>query len=204
MRPIVVSMAISALWASAASAATLPMESASYSATATYDIDNNHYTSSVVADHGRERHVVQTPYGQQTIFISLAEGKAYLLQPPIGAFAMDLSSPEAGVALAVLYGAPAEPMSQETIDGMRVTKYRIATEPAANTRFDGFVWSTDDGIYVRVEGTGTHRGVSSHVARRLTGVRRAAQDPGSVTLPPGTPVLDANPIVKQFLQQGLQ
>lgn len=204
MRSLPILIASLALSAAHAVAASLPIETATYSATATYDVDSAHYTSTVVADHGRERRVIQTPYGPQTVLIDLGAGKAYLLQPGMGAFAMDLSSREAGISLAQLYGAPADPVGKETIDGLQVTKYRLTASPAANANFSGFVWSTDDGIYVKAEGSGTYRGQTSHLAMRLTGIRRAAQDPAAFELPPNMPVLDANPIVKQLLQQGLQ
>jgi hypothetical protein len=185
-------------------AATLPAETAIYSAKASYDVDNDHYSSTVISDHGRERRVIQTPYGPQTVLIDPRAGKAYLIQPGMGAFAMDLSSREVGINLAQLYGAPAEPLGRETIDGIAVTKYHVTARPADNASFDGFVWSTDDGIYVKVEGSGAYRGQTSHIAMRLTDIRREAQDPAVLQLPPGLPVLDANPIVKQLLQQGAQ
>jgi hypothetical protein len=183
-------------------AATLPPQTASYSAVAAYDIGGNHYTSTIEADHGRERRVVKTDFGPQTVLIDPAAGKAYLLQPPVGAFALDLGSKAVGIDLAQLYRAQATPLGRETIDGLPVTRYRLSASAAANAQFAGDVWSTDDGIFVRIEGEGTYRGKSSHVAIRLTDIVHRREDPAAFSLPTGTRVIDASPIVQQLLDHG--
>jgi hypothetical protein len=183
-------------------AATLPAQTASYSATTIFEIDKDHYNSTVIADHGRERRMVETPYGTQTVVINPAEGKAYLLQAPLGALALDLKSRAAGVNLAQLYGADAQPVGHETLDGQSVTKYRLNAKPAQDASFSGYVWATSDGIFVKVDGTGIYRDKTSHVAMRLTGIQRGTQDPSSFALPPGMHVIDASSLVKQLLQPG--
>lgn len=192
------------LAAPSAGAATLPPQVASYHATATYEIDGDRFTSTVVADHGRERRVIETPYGQQTVLLDPALGKAYLLQPSLGALSLDLSSHIAGIDLAALYGASAQPIGHETIEGLPVTKYRLSTHPADNTSFSGFVWSTEDGIFVKVDGTGTYRGRPSHIAMQLSGIERGPQDPAAFQLPQGSPVIDAGPLVKQLLDRTVE
>jgi hypothetical protein len=189
-----------ALLAIPAAAAPLPIPSAAYSATAIYDIDGNRYTSTVAADRGRERYVVDTPYGPQTLFVDHAAGKAYL-QSPLGAFKVDLASASAGLHIPQFYATDADPVGRETVDGMAVTKYRVSASPADNARFTGYVWSTADGIYVKAEGTGTYRGHASRVAMHLTGLVRAPQDPSTLSPPSDAPMVDANPIVEQFLHQ---
>jgi hypothetical protein len=188
--------------ATVAKAATLPPETASYSADAILELGDQHFQSTVVADHGRERRVVETPYGPQTVILDLAGNKAFLIQPTMGAFSMDLASAAAGLDFAGLYETPVQPLGHEILDGLKVTKFRVSARPARNAGFDGFVWSTDDGIIVRVDGEGTYRNRTSHLGMRLGQIRRAAQDPSAFSLPPGLPVLNADSIVKLMLREG--
>ena len=183
-------------------AARLPAPNASYSANATYEFDGERYTSTVIADRGRERRVVKTTYGPQTVLVNFTKGKAYLLQPA-GVMSVDLSSGLAGLDVSRLYAADAEPQGQEKIEGVVVTKFRLTANPAQNTGFTGTVWASDDGMLVKVDGTGTFRGQPSHVFARLTDIRRGPQNPALLEVPGGVPILDANGFVRQLLDGNL-
>jgi hypothetical protein len=179
-------------------AARLPAPDAAYSATATYQFDNDRYTSTVIADHGRERRVVKTTYGPQTVLVNFPQGKAYLLQA-IGAISIDMSSAIAGVDVSRLYTADAKSLGRETIDGIVVTKFRLTANPADNTGFTGLVWASDDGILVKIDGTGTYRGQPGRIRVQLGDIRRGPQNSALLEIPKGMPIMDANAVVKQFL-----
>ena len=178
----------------------LPAPTASYSATATYTIGKDHYTSTVFANGANERRVVDTELGPQIVIIKRNEGKAYLLQPAIGALEMPLSSKEIGVDVGQLFTTTARPAGTETISGLKTTKYRLTAQPATNTKFTGTVWATDDGIIVKVDGTGSYRGQPTHVAMALSDVKRGDQPVSSFELPRDTRIIPAGPLVKQLLE----
>jgi hypothetical protein len=68
----------------------------------------------------------------------------------------------------------------EQLEGLRVTKYRIADHGA---KF--LIWVTDKGLLVRLEGDGELNGRQLHVEYALTNIEVGPQDPLHFKLPNG-------------------
>lgn len=89
----------------------------------------------------------------------------------------------------------------ETMDGMTVTRWRVAGgEPGA--RFVGKIWATAEGVVLKIEGeaeTQQQRQPFTLVARN---VRVTRQNPGLFELPDGVQALQIPPQLVQALLQG--
>jgi hypothetical protein len=79
------------------------------------------------------------------------------------------------------------PVGQETIAGLRTTKVRVEREPKpnANGRFEGHVWTTAEGIIMKVVGSGENQGRRGEVNMTFSDVKIARQDPALFELPAG-------------------
>jgi len=79
----------------------------------------------------------------------------------------------------------AEPAGHDTILGRPVTRYRVHGRIFdSRTPFDGNVWTTEENIVLKVEGTGHGDGGNSPI--RVTAVQlvRGPPDPAVFTIPP--------------------
>jgi hypothetical protein len=79
------------------------------------------------------------------------------------------------------------PVGKETIAGLRTTKVRVEREPKpnANGRFEGHVWTTAEGIIMKVVGSGENQGRRGEVNMTFSDVKIARQDPALFELPAG-------------------
>lgn len=185
----------------AAAAERLPRPTDSYQADVAMAVGNTELTGTVRHDRGRELRTVNSKYGKQTILIRPDKGKAWLLQTALGvAVEVDLKSPEIGIDLDALYRLPATPVGRETVSGVPTTKYRVAGEVVKHSQFEGFVWSTDTGIMVRIEGTATDAGKVQPVHSLLSNLRRSPQDPSLFELPSGVSSLQLDAAAAKLLR----
>lgn len=74
-----------------------------------------------------------------------------------------------------------KPVGPEKIGGIATTKYQMTTKTAAGTRFDGYIWLTDDNIMVQSIGK-TPRG-TIHISMR--NLRRGKINPALFVVPSG-------------------
>ena len=74
-------------------------------------------------------------------------------------------------------------VGQETIEGMKATKYRVATAPGAASGFDGHIWRTAEGIVLKIEGTGEHQGKAGDIHLAFRNIRVGAIDAKVFELP---------------------
>ena len=90
-----------------------------------------------------------------------------------------------------LQGFDAEPVGEETVNGLETTKYRIEGDNGQGTTFDGHAWVTDDGIRAKLAGTVSFSdGTSSPIRITLSEVERGDQPNSLFELPEGTRVMD--------------
>jgi hypothetical protein len=116
--------------------------------------------------------------------VRLDQSLAWLLLPEVRlAIETDLS----GLALTqALFGRSESfkfaAMGPDTVEGTRTTRWRIETAdpPKANNPgagwFRGFVWARADGVVMKIEGEGEHRGRRGYVHLLFRNVRVGSQD----------------------------
>ncbi|OGW64974.1 MAG: hypothetical protein A3H49_00045 [Nitrospirae bacterium RIFCSPLOWO2_02_FULL_62_14] len=76
-------------------------------------------------------------------------------------------------------------VGEETVNGVKTTKYKVITTKKDGSKFGGFFWTTKDGITVKMdllskEGKEKHR-----ISSELTNLKIGKQDPKLFEIPPG-------------------
>lgn len=114
----------------------------------------------------------------QTVIVRVDRNLAVLLVPAMRlAIETDLS----GLSLTqALLGSSdrlkSTSMGPDTVEGTRTTRWRVETSDPKAGWFRGFVWSTDRGVVMKVEGEGEHRGRRGYVHLLFRNVRIGPQD----------------------------
>jgi hypothetical protein len=148
--------------------------------------------ATVYRDGLRERREIRAEGQTVAIITRPADQELFMLMPGMNA-AMKMNYERAMRDLdsGDLQGFDAEPVGQETVNGLATTQYRIAGDNGQGTTFDGHAWVTDDGIRAKLAGTVSFSdGTSSPIRITLREVERGDQDNSLFTLPEGTRVMD--------------
>lgn len=148
--------------------------------------------------HGGERRTVVLRLDRNVAWIILRSQRMVV--------ETDLDSLDiAFVQLATGRGVKLNALGTETIRGYRTTKYQVEAGSGDGGRFNGLVWSTAEGIVLRVDGVGEYGGRRSLVKVEAKNIQVGKQDPKLFESPPGGYVRMAlrGPAVRNFLQ-GLQ
>jgi outer membrane lipoprotein-sorting protein len=179
----ILTAALFALCAAAATAATLEPPSVDYCADRVIEAKQGTMTQKVCASGLKER-VQSTMAGMQMVSIVRHDKEVmWTLMPAqkmymeIGlkqALAQEPASPEIGVEI-VEVGA-------EKIDGIAATKYRLKVREQSA---DSFVWLTRERIPLRFEVTVQEGGESQRVVMRLENLQVGKQDAALFELPAG-------------------
>jgi hypothetical protein len=134
------------------------------------------------------RHEMTDDSRGQTLIARLDRKLAWLLIPE-QKLAVELALDNFGLPAELLTGTgiTQTPVGQETVAGLRTTKVRVQREPKANAngRFDGYVWTTAEGIIMKVVGSGENQGRRGDVNMSFSDVKVARQDPNLFELPTG-------------------
>lgn len=199
MQPIALAAALLAAFASGqALADQLPLPKAAYSADVVFEANGHEYRGHINVDGYKERRDVKDSAGRGTVKIIRRDlGKVFELRPQRRtALELRISAAEAAgetgapaTDIDSFYGADATPQGHEMVGGLQTTKYRVATETTPGLRIDTLVWSTDDGIIVRVAGKATVDGGDQPARVELTNIARGPQDPSLFEVPQGTTVI---------------
>lgn len=174
-----------------AAAAMLGDARVPFRAERTVMVNGRSYTGLVFHIPGRERQE-QELWGTKEVFIlDAATAQGWLLVPsfktyvefPFPPVMADLASPD----------LTRHPVGQETVDGVRTTKYRVDHTAEDGTRAKGYLWVSRDGVLMKLAGTITRRGGKPlSVAMELSHIEMGPQDPSLFELPPGLVKLPAD------------
>jgi hypothetical protein len=128
---------------------------------------------------GRHAQILIVRLDRRLAWVVLPEPKV-VVEAPLDSLDMQLTAALQGGA-----GVRQTAVGKETIDGIATTKYRVQRDEPGGTSFDGFVWRSAQGIIMRVEGKGTHKGRHGTVHARFSNVRIGRQDPAQFEQPGG-------------------
>jgi len=134
------------------------------------------------------RHEMTDDPRVNTLIARLDRKVAWLLVPE-QKLAIELGLENFGLPTELLTGAGVKqtPVGQETIAGQRTTKVHVE-RPAGqsgNGRFEGDVWTTVEGIIMKIVGNGENQGRAGHVNVSFSDVKVGRQDPALFDLPAG-------------------
>ncbi|PKQ04622.1 MAG: hypothetical protein CVT73_13130 [Alphaproteobacteria bacterium HGW-Alphaproteobacteria-12] len=183
-------LSIFALFFAAASlqpaiATTLTPPDAGYSAMRIVNAAGTEISGKVYSDSGNERWETVMQGMRRISILRFNESKILLYMPDMK-MAMELGRDQAGgFGLDRLFdGVDAEEAGNETIEGEKTTRYRVAPNED-NGNADMMVWLTPDGIPIRAEG----KSKGGPFTMVLKDLERGEQDPSLFRLPDGvTPI----------------
>ena len=172
----------------------LPPPIAAFSASQNLTVDGVALSARLFHDRGMERRESRVDGLNNLLIIRPDQQEATVVQPEskIG-MKLSLTDPEVGVVASTLALLSGTPEGTETLAGERVTRYRVQDITPDGGGFDGRVWATRDGIYVKMEGRTGGEGAAG-IAMTLTDIRRGAQDPALFEVPPGLSLMTLDPL----------
>lgn len=160
-------------------------------------------------DHPRHGHLWRTPTalrhdlsenGQtETVIVRLDSKTAWLVMPSLKvALGTDLNGlAELPGAAAVLDAADTlkpVPAGTAVMEGLRATKYHVRMNDPTAGQFDGYVWSTAQGIILKIDGAGEQNGRRGTLHLQFRNIHVGPQDASlfeppadyrRITVPPG-------------------
>ena len=174
---------------SPAQAGEWPEPKASYSANSVMEAGGMRMEAKVFHDRGKERRETDMGGMKQVSISDPSAGKIYMLMPGSN-MAMEMAmgsgpvpSPEA------MQGQNIEAVGSETVEGLETTKYRITGTDPNGMAFETFVWATDSGIKMKMEGEAMVEGTMRSYRMYLTNVVEGPQEATLFQLPAGTQVM---------------
>lgn len=156
-----------------------------YSATRTLRTGGIELSGPVHYDGGKERFEMTVEDTRQIMIRRDDKQRLYMIMPQMG-MGMELPYGESATMPSADSYADLKPESvgRETLGGEAVTKYRVEAGDAGES-YTVFVWATDDGIALRMEG-GTAEGSFEMV---LSDLRRGPQPAELFEVPAGTQMM---------------
>lgn len=172
----------------------LPAPAAAFSASQNLTVDGVALSARIFHDKGLERRESRVDGLNNLLIIRPDQGEALVVQPEsnIG-MKLPLTDPEVGMVASSLAQLSGTPEGTETLSGEAVTRYRVQDITPDGAGFDGRVWATPDGIYVKLEGRTGGTGAAS-IAMTLSDIRRGPQEPALFTLPTGLSIMTLDPM----------
>ncbi|MEA1651799.1 hypothetical protein UAJ10_22640 [Nitrospirillum sp. BR 11164] len=173
----------------------LPRMGGDYQAVEALTVNGVRQDLRVFHDQGRERREMREG-GLSTILIVRPDrDTAFVLQPESHMAApLSPQDPEAAPDLTRLSQLDAEALGRDTLGGEAVVRYRVIGTYDQGGGFEGQVWSTADGIYMRVEGTANDGNGPVTIRLDLADLKRGRQDGALFELPKGYTMMNFGPI----------
>lgn len=172
----------------------LPAPAAAFSAAQTLNVDGVVLSARIFHDKGLERRESRVDGLNNLLIIRPDQGEALVVQPESNmGMKLPLTDPEVGIVASSLAQLSGTAEGSETLSGERVTRYRVQDITPDGAGFDGRVWATRDGIYVKMEGRSGGEGAAS-IVMTLTDIRRGPQDPALFTPPAGLSIMTLDPM----------
>lgn len=167
-----------------------PLAAAPAQAAGPFDLQVSYSADSEVGagDRARAGKLWRTPQmvrhetienGRQEIVIARLDRQiAWILAPTLNV-ALETEISGLGQLNSLLSGGDKvkqTPVGQETVNGQATTKYRVETAGVADGRFSGFIWSTAQGVVVKIDGEGEYGGRKGPVQLSFRNIRIGPQE----------------------------
>jgi hypothetical protein len=76
-------------------------------------------------------------------------------------------------------------VGEETVNGIKTTKYKVIATKKDGSKFGGFFWTTKDGITVKMDLLSKEGDKKMRMSQELTNLKIEKQDPKLFEIPPG-------------------
>jgi hypothetical protein len=152
-----------------------------FSADRTLVVDGRTYSGRLFAAPGKQRHE-QEIEGMPQVVLLRSDGRGWLVVPNLKSYVEFGWAP----VLAELGNALGPAVGQETVGGLKTTKYRVEHTARDGTEVDGWLWRTAEGIVMKLDGTVRPRqGKPASVRMTLSNVKKSPQSASLFDLPQG-------------------
>ena len=173
----------------------LPEPAAEFEAVQEMAVGDTKLEARVNHARGMERREMRAGGIPSVLILRPDRRTAYLFQPDLSmAMVLDAGDPELGLDPHALRALDATRQGKEAVAGLETTLYDVQGTVADGTLFTGRVWSTDDGIIARLDGTLTRDGRDFPLRTELRDVQRRAQSPSLFDVPEGTRIMTLEPL----------
>lgn len=181
MRFLVPAFCVLLSFTTSAAAADWLRPDAAYSATRTMRAGGHEITGPLHYDSGKERFEM-TMEGRQQVMIRREDKQLlYMVMPQMGmGMEMQLGGPKAMPGARDYAELQPEEVGRETIAGEETTKYRVMAEGMTI-----FIWASDDGIPLRMEGEGPE----GRFTMELSDIERGPQPAELFEVPAGIQIM---------------
>lgn len=170
-------------------AAKLKEPTAEYSADAWFETEQATVRGRVFHAPGKERREQETGGMRQTVIMRLDKNLIWVIMPQEKTY-MEYPIQQSNQMADM--GADASDfdyeytiVGEETVNGVRTTKSRMTAKRKDGTKFEGFMWTTKEGILVKMDAAARERGKAVRVKSELRNLRIAKQDPKLFEVPAG-------------------
>ncbi|MDA8231929.1 MAG: hypothetical protein M0006_11390 [Magnetospirillum sp.] len=167
--------------------------------------DKGTYRGSVWHSPGRERRDFATAGGGQAVLLMRDQDAAYLLKPS-GKWYVGVGLHAAAALAGGIDGMTVDrkKVGDETVAGLRATRFHVQAASARGGRFDGDAWFSRDGILVKAAGVLVGPdGRPERVETGLTDVVVGKVDPHMLTLPAGYFGMDLRQVPADKIEQAV-
>ena len=172
------------LTAGIAEAQVLGDASVPFSAARVVNVQGRTVTGRMYSAPGRQRHEFALEGMRQVILLQADPGRGYLVLPDLHSF-VEFAFPRAIAELAKP-SARGKAVGQETINGIRTTRYKVQHRTEDGSEAGGYLWLSAEGIVMKLDGTFTRRNDKPHpFSFELSNVAMAPQQPALFELPGG-------------------
>lgn len=93
-------------------------------------------------------------------------------------------------------------VGEETVNGIKATKYKVIMTKKDGSKFGGFFWTTKDGITVKMDLLSKDGDKKMRIASELTNLKVEKQDPKLFEIPPGYTKNDMGAVMGQGSGKG--
>ena len=155
-----------------------------FAADRTVVFNGRSFNGRIFAMPGRQRHE-QDIDGLPQVILLRSDGKGWLVVPTMRSYVpFSLGRAFAELSDPTLLKTP---VGQETVSGVATTKYRIDHPARDGTKVEGFIWRSQDGVVMKLDGSYTARNGAkpTPIRMQLSNLRVGPQDSTLFDPPPG-------------------
>jgi len=183
MRRLLLALLLIAITAAPAAARMLGDSSVPFSADRSLSVGDRTFSGKIYAKPGSQRHEQAIAGVDQVIILHGADAKGWLVLPKLNSYVEFWFAPAAAELSAD--DLLSTKLGEETVAGLRTSKYRIEHVAHDGTLVDGYVWLTREGIPMRLDGTYTpaNGGKSTTIHMELSNVRQGPQNAALFAVP---------------------
>lgn len=173
---------------------------ASYSAVRVMRSGEMEMSGPVYHDNGKERWEISTQGTRQVMIRRPDQQRMLMMMPDMNmGMWMDLSQAQQMTSAEHYVDQQPEKLGREKLGGEMTTKYRLVEETERGP-YTILFWVTDDGIPLRIEGSGEQ----GKFEMELSDLERGPQDPSLFETPEDLQLMPANPAMTAPMMGGQQ